>query len=336
MAANSSRNPGQVGPRRTRVSRLAAGLDRLAGRPIVSEIEGAVRRFLQPQPSPPLPLSAVQAQDPGLQRARTALTAARTQMPGLLSGNSPGSGVVPAAAGSGGTALEALLTQSSAPAFEFSSGMGGLARLEEAILRLDDERRQLSAEVAALRLTVGELRETLLQLDERESYRGRQDSGWHEPTEVAPIPPPQIEPVAAPAATEGPAEAAQETDQREAATEQQRSDEAGQQSQAEDMGEPVAATEAGVIYPSGSVGVCLRIASVAGPVALDAIHRSLTAMPEVDAVRLLSYADGLAEFRIYLRQPLARARLVASVAAAGPRLRIEDDAGNQDSGLRTE
>ena len=288
MAGNTSRGSGPGSRQHTTISRLAAGLDRLAGGRIGRQIEGAVQRLFalkefkefREVPAIPPPPMAVQDQDPGVQRARMALAHARTQMPGLLSENGPARPPVPGVFPGAGRGLDALTPKASVPAFELSAGTGGLARLEEAILRLEDERRQLSAEVAALRLAVGELRETLLQLDEREPY----------PRPAAPIEMGEREGERAPAPSEGALEhiAPILPPEPELAA----------------LPDPDAV---GLIYPSGSVGACLRVASVAGPAALDAIHGALTSLIQVDAVRLLSYADGLAEFRVYL-QTAARAR----------------------------
>ena len=323
MAGNAPQNPRRDRPQRTTVSRFTAGLDRLAGRGAGRRFEGAVRRLLQGPLAVHHATLATRDPDPGLQRARTALATARTQMPGLLSGGRP----VPAggqdADGTGAADFRAFVTREPAPALELSAGGGALARLEEAILRLEDERRQLSAEVAALRLAAGELRETLLQLDERESYPHRSaaraahiDIEAHAaPVEQREEALPPLESEEAHAALPGPEGAESKLDAAAAAC-----GEAGdQEPEAEAWGEECQeVADAGIVEPSGSVGVCLRVASVAGSVALDAIHRSLTALTAVDTVRLLTYADGLAEFRVYLKQPLARARLMACVRQAAP------------------
>jgi hypothetical protein len=327
MTGNRSRNGVQGRPRRSAVSRLASGIGQLVGRPVASQIAGTVRRLLQPPVPGPRAVPAVREQDPGLERARAALANARTQMPGLLGGNGP----IPE---SGNMGLQALVAQASTSTFELSVGMGGMARIEEAILRLEDERLRLSAEVAELRLAVGELREILRRPDSGpgEDSGPREDSGLRAQDSARPelawaLAPPDARPEPNRKAAESANGATLATDARETVTERQEDDTSGQEPPAEEVegaagSAPVA--DAGIVYPSGSVGVSLRVAAVSGPVMLDAIHRVLTALAEVDGVRLVSYADGQAEFRVYLRQPLTRVRLLASLAGAGPGLRTED------------
>lgn len=245
------------------------------------------------------------AADPALLRARAALNNARTLMPGLLDASK----TLPAGSGSLLT-----LTPAAAPYAEQMVATPGVARLEEAILRLEDERRQLSAEVMALRMAVDELRETLLQLDEQRP------------------PPRQIqivdaEPLAQPAngqakaalasadaagAASGPtdlmhpeAPGAEAGDRRQAALESTR---------------PSQDTESlpEFIYPAGSVGLRLCVRPVSDPARLDALHRALTSAPEVESVRLQHYEDGEASLRIYLRLPAARRRLIALLDRAVP------------------
>jgi hypothetical protein len=114
----------------------------------------------RPAPTPP------DAQDPRLERARAVLADARMQMPGLL-------GVVERSDGPQTSSLESVAPppQDQPPAVDDRSvtGTDNLARLDATLARIEEERRQLGAEVAALRLIVEELRETLVRLDERTS-----------------------------------------------------------------------------------------------------------------------------------------------------------------------
>ncbi len=105
---------------------------------------------------------------PGLARARVALTEARQHMPGLLglSLATDATAVEPSArANRPAAAAEAVDTLSRA-ALEPDMR---LSRVEEVILRFEDERRQLRSEVAALKLLTEELREALIIVDERRS-----------------------------------------------------------------------------------------------------------------------------------------------------------------------
>src|SRR5712692_3082890 len=101
----------------------------------------------------------------GLKRARSALAEARQHMPGLM-GTAPSARattVVPATP-SASPPSTTLVSEALATIPEPDTR---LARVEEVILQLEEERRQLRSEVVALRLIAEELRETLERLDER-------------------------------------------------------------------------------------------------------------------------------------------------------------------------
>jgi hypothetical protein len=111
-----------------------------------------------------------------LNRARAALADARLHMPGLLGMAMPDA-VETSPDAEPQPASGALVDASSFPLpVEEGEGEGApepdlrLARVEEVVLRLEEERRQLRAEVVALRLIAEELRETLIRLDETAAY----------------------------------------------------------------------------------------------------------------------------------------------------------------------
>jgi len=119
-------------------------------------------------PAAPPIASGSDGENAGLVRARAALAHARQQMPGLL-------GTLPAAtADSSAPAIRPAEPQNESIAVVdgaaqlFERDMR-LARVEEVILQLEEERRQLRSEVATLRLLADDLRETLVRLDERGS-----------------------------------------------------------------------------------------------------------------------------------------------------------------------
>jgi hypothetical protein len=102
----------------------------------------------------------------GLTRARAALSEAQQQMPGLL-GAAPDPGTAGDHDGRAETEQMPVPVSSHAePPRQWPSGDVRMVRVEEVISRLDEERRQLSAEVSALRLIAEELRDTLVRLDE--------------------------------------------------------------------------------------------------------------------------------------------------------------------------
>jgi hypothetical protein len=146
-------------------------------------------------------------ESPGLTRARAALADARQQMPGLLGivpepslESTPYPSPRPSPnPGRGGPeeveiVVESVGARCLAPATPESDTHAGeppalpehdraarsdiqetpsdarLARVEELVLHLEEERQQLGAEVAALRLIAEELRDTLVRLDERASW----------------------------------------------------------------------------------------------------------------------------------------------------------------------
>jgi hypothetical protein len=117
------------------------------------------------------------ANPPALVRARAALADARQQMPGLM-------GIQPLETADG-RPLETALARKEAVVtlpIEPAEHQMGLARVEELVLSLQEERRDLRSEVAALRLIAEELREALQRLDERsDSIAGDQPGGLATP-----------------------------------------------------------------------------------------------------------------------------------------------------------
>jgi hypothetical protein len=95
-------------------------------------------------------------------RARAALVDAREQMPGLLRERPSGSELEAAR-------RRELVDPDSRRELTAATPTNGLslARVEEIVLNLQEERTELRAEVAALRMISEELRETLVRLDER-------------------------------------------------------------------------------------------------------------------------------------------------------------------------
>jgi hypothetical protein len=167
------------------------------------------------------------------------------------------------------------------PAHSLVPQAGGLVPLravEDLVVRLEEERRQLGSEVAALRLIVEELREALVRLDERA----------------------EPEPFAA--------AGSQDTDHRPVL-------ESGPQLLQLPPVEPLPEEHT---LPAGSVGIEVRLLSVEDAESLAGLQVALSQLPALDGVRITQYSDGEATLRCYLRLPQSERVLLELIQSAIP------------------
>lgn len=185
---------------------------------------------------------------------------------------------------------------------ERRDGSARMARLEDIVFRLEEERRQLSSEVAALRLVVEELREALVRVDERLSC-------WQPAVAVPLAPSPEPErrsfaPLmlasARPAGlSHGPSAGPSDPTNGRAA------DRTGE-----------------AIYAAGSVGVEVRLTAVDNPASVEELRRRLADLPEVETVRITSIPTNISEedavLRVYLRIPRSESDFLDMLGCAAP------------------
>jgi hypothetical protein len=215
-----------------------------------------------------------------LERARAVLADAREQMPGLLR-------AADSADGSAISLVDAVALPAAAPApameSQAASGSDHLGRLEEMLVRLEEERRQLGAEVAALRLIVEELREALVRVDERTTLGGP----------AFPALPP-----AAPAALEAPHEAITKA-----------------------VESPIALpspADGETNDPRRGTCVEVRLLSAEEGGATERLRQALEAEPDVERVGLTPLPEGEAILQLELRSPQTDRQLASLLERAAP------------------
>lgn len=278
----AGRAPAELPPRLSSVlQRLAASA---AGRYL-----GSALRQLQPSGSAsPAAPSGVGDGSAGLERARLALSQARSQMPGLLGSH----GDVPVTPAAQSPVTDEILTSLPAAAASAYSidAAARLPQLEEVVLQLGEERRRLSAELESLRLIVDELREALVRLDEGMLAQQTVPVTGRRPTSSAdPI---EHLPTSQPAETPGQRSEATQTTGCEA-----------------DAALP--------IYPAGSVGVRLWLRPLAAGTTTATIEAALAAASEIEAARVVVTDDRRFQARISLRRPTSARQLERLLRAAG-------------------
>jgi hypothetical protein len=159
-----------------------------------------------------------------------------------------------------------------------AGGLVPLRAVEDLVVRLEEERRQLGSEVAALRLIVEELREALVRLDERAEPGSFAGAG------------------------------SRDTDQRPVLESTPRLLQLS----------PVAPLPAEHTLPAGSVGIELRLLSVEDAESLAGLELALSKVPALDGVRITRFSDGEATLRCYLRLPQSERALLELIQSAIP------------------
>lgn len=225
----------------------------------------ALLRRLHSRPAASLTPGVPPAMDDArLERARAALAEARSQMPGLL-----------------GEPADAELPSLSGSDEEHRDGSDRLARVEDVARRLEDERRRLGSEVAALHIAVEELREVLARADER----------WFSSTPAlahltaSPKPAAIRQPVPVPSREMG----------------------------GRDASRPGAGS-----HGAAPAAVELRLLGVDEPATVERVRGALAALAGVEAVQAVDISEDEACLRLSLRSPRTDAELIDLLLRAAP------------------